>query len=157
MNNKKKDDKKKDEIKKQFLKAINLSNETDGKLSRDQWTKVLIDAGIKKNTDEAEKLLESKDIDIEGRLSYEQFMGEETRAEKLFKLMDKDGDGWISKNEFKEVCKNLSKEQIEATFKKFDQTGNEKLNLREFSDMMGKRTETTKKKTEALNKNQDNN
>ena len=48
--------------------------------------------------DEAEKLLESKDIDIEGRLSYEQFMGEETRAEKLFKLMDKDGDGWISKN-----------------------------------------------------------
>ena len=48
--------------------------------------------------DEAEKLLESKDIDIEGRLSYEQFMGEQTRAEKLFKLMDKDGDGWISKN-----------------------------------------------------------
>ena len=48
--------------------------------------------------DEAQKLLESKDIDIEGRLSYEQFMGEETRAEKLFKLMDKDGDGWISKN-----------------------------------------------------------
>ena len=43
-------------------------------------------------------MLESKDIDIEGRLSYEQFMGEETRAEKLFKLMDKDGDGWISKN-----------------------------------------------------------
>ena len=46
--------------------------------------------------------------------------------------------------------------QIEATFKKFDQTGNEKLNLREFSDMMGKRTETTKKKTETLNKDQDN-
>ena len=50
MNNKKKDDRKKDEIKKQFLKAVSLSNETDGKLSRDQWTKVLIDAGIKKNT-----------------------------------------------------------------------------------------------------------
>jgi len=155
MNNKKKEDRKKDEIKKQFLKAVSLSNETDGKLSRDQWTKVLIDAGIKKNTDEAEKLLESKDIDIEGRLSYEQFMGEQTRAEKLFKLMDKDGDGWISKNEFKEVCKNLSKEQIEATFKKFDQTGNEKLNLKEFSEMMGKRTESTKKKTESLNKDQD--
>ena len=58
--------------------------------------------------DEAEKLLESKDIDIEGRLSYEQFMGEETRAEKLFKLMDKDGDGWISKN----VSQNLKQTEL---------------------------------------------
>ena len=57
--------------------------------------------------DEAEKLLESKDIDIEGRLSYEQFMGEETRAEKLFKLMDKDGDGWISKNVSQKSSLNL--------------------------------------------------
>ena len=47
--------------------------------------------------------------------------------------------------------------QIEATFRKFDQTGNEKLNLKEFSDMMSKRSETTKKKTETLNKDQDNN
>ena len=38
--------------------------------------------------------------------------------------------------EFKEVCKNLNKEQIEATFKKFDQTGNDKLSFREFRDMM---------------------
>jgi len=91
-------------------------------------------------------LLSSKELDVEGRLSYEQFMGEETRAEKLFKLMDKDGDGHVTKNEFKEVCKNLSKEQIEATFRKFDQTGNEKLNLKEFSEMMSKRTETTKKR-----------
>lgn len=36
--------------------------------------------------------------------------------------------------------------QIEATFRKFDQTGNEKLNLKEFSEMMSKRTETTKKR-----------
>merc|ERR1712154_648279 len=105
--------------------------------------------------DEAAKLLESKDLDTEGRMSYEEFMGEQTKAERLFKLMDKDGDGYVTKNEFKEVCKNLSKEQIEATFKKFDQTGNEKLNLKEFSEMMGKRTETTKKKTETLNKDQD--
>ena len=47
--------------------------------------------------------------------------------------------------------------QIEATFKKFDQTGNEKLNLKEFSDMMSKRSDTTKKKTETLNKDPDNN
>ena len=48
--------------------------------------------------DEATKLLESKDLDTEGRMSYEEFMGEQTKAEKLFKLMDKDGDGYVTKN-----------------------------------------------------------
>jgi Ca2+-binding EF-hand superfamily protein len=43
--------------------------------------------------------------------------------------------------EFKDVCKNLNKEQVEATFKKFDQTGNDKLNYREFRDMMNKKSE----------------
>ena len=46
--------------------------------------------------------------------------------------------------EFKEVCRNLNKEQIEAAFKKFDQTGNDKLNYREFRDMMQKRTCSTR-------------
>ena len=31
--------------------------------------------------------------------------------------------------------------QVEAAFKRFDQTGNEKLNFKEFSDMMTKRTD----------------
>ena len=48
--------------------------------------------------DEAAKLLESKDLDTEGRMSYEEFMGEQTKAERLFKLMDKDGDGYVTKN-----------------------------------------------------------
>ena len=28
----------------------------------------------------------------------QEFMGEESRAEKLFKLMDKDGDGYVTKH-----------------------------------------------------------
>merc|ERR1719474_729667 len=151
MNNKKKEEKRKEEIKKQFLRAV--TKESDGKLSKDQWTKVLLDAKIHKTSDEVEKILESKELDVDGRLSFEEFMGEPSRAEKLFKLMDKDGDGYVTKSEFKEVCKNLNKEQIEATFKKFDQTGNDKLNLQEFRDMMNKRGEAktrqeTVKKTE---------
>ena len=42
-------------------------------------------------------MFESKDKDLDGRLSFEEFMGEASRAEKLFKLMDKDGDGTITK------------------------------------------------------------
>eukprot|EP00090_Calanus_glacialis_P017134 TRINITY_DN26785_c0_g1_i1.p1 TRINITY_DN26785_c0_g1~~TRINITY_DN26785_c0_g1_i1.p1 ORF type:complete len:160 (-),score=64.64 TRINITY_DN26785_c0_g1_i1:162-641(-) len=143
MNKKSDEKKKKEEIKKQFLRAV--TKESDGKLSKDQWTKVLLDAKIHKSTDEVEKLFESKELDVDGRLSFEEFMGEQSRAERLFKLMDRDGDGFVTKNEFKEVCKNLKKEQIEATFRKFDQTGNDKLNLQEFRDMMNKRAETKTK------------
>ena len=47
--NKKTDEKKrKEEIKKQFLRAV--TKESDGKLSKDQWTKVLLDAKIHKST-----------------------------------------------------------------------------------------------------------
>ena len=42
--------------------------------------------------------------------------------------------------------------QIEATFKKFDQTGNDKLNLREFGEMMNKRSDQARKKSETSKK-----
>jgi Ca2+-binding EF-hand superfamily protein len=43
-------------------------------------------------------MFESKDKDQDGRLSFEEFMGEQSRAERLFKIMDKDGDGFVTKN-----------------------------------------------------------
>ena len=47
--------------------------------------------------EEVEEFFASMDRDFDGRLSFEEFMGEETKAEKLFKLMDKDGDGYVTK------------------------------------------------------------
>ena len=43
-------------------------------------------------------MFENKDKDLDGRLSFEEFMGEKTRAERLFQLMDKDGDGYVTKH-----------------------------------------------------------
>ena len=40
--------------------------------------------------------------------------------------------------------------QIDVAFKKFDQTGNDKLNFKEFCDMMNKRTNSTKKSSETV-------
>ena len=37
------------------------------------------------------------DRDFDGRLSFGEFMGEETPLEKVFKSMDKDGDGTVTK------------------------------------------------------------
>ena len=39
-----------------------------------------------------------KQNDQDGRLSFEEFMGEQSRAERLFRLMDKDGDGYVTKS-----------------------------------------------------------
>lgn len=152
MNNKKaKEEKRTSEIKKQFLRAV--SKESDGKLSRDQWMAVLAEAKIHNSQDEVEKMFSSSRTGQEGRLSFEEFMGEPSRAEKLFRLMDRDGDGFVTKTEFKEVCKNLNKDQVTAAFKKFDQTGNSKLNYKEFNDMMAKKADPkaklTKKGSEA--------
>jgi hypothetical protein len=53
-----------------------------------------------------EEFFTEMDRDFDGRLSFEEFMGEETPLEKLFKSMDKDGDGTVTK----EVrCKSISR------------------------------------------------
>ena len=67
------------------------------------------------------------DRDYDGKLSFEEFMGEETPLERLFHSMDKDGDGAVTKEvdkvqkkifftnilqEFISVCKNLSPLQV---------------------------------------------
>ena len=39
----------------------------------------------------------SMDRDFDGRLSFEEFIGEESPIEKLFKNMDQNGDGLVTK------------------------------------------------------------
>ena len=47
--------------------------------------------------DEVSEFFDRMDRDYDGRLSFGEFMGEETPLEKVFKNMDKDGDGTVSK------------------------------------------------------------
>ena len=46
---------------------------------------------------EVEKFFCEKDRDFDGELSFEELMGEETALERLFKSMDRDGDGTVTK------------------------------------------------------------
>ena len=43
------------------------------------------------------EFFERMDRDYDGKLSFEEFMGEETPSERLFRSMDKDGDGSVTK------------------------------------------------------------
>ena len=47
--------------------------------------------------EEVEDFFSRMDRDFDGRLSFEEFMGEESPIEKLFKNMDKNGDGVVTK------------------------------------------------------------
>ena len=47
--------------------------------------------------EEVSEFFDRMDRDFDGRLSFGEFMGEETPLEKVFKNMDKDGDGTVSK------------------------------------------------------------
>ena len=47
--------------------------------------------------EEVSEFFERMDRDYDGKLSFEEFMGEETPLERLFKSMDKDGDGEVTK------------------------------------------------------------
>ena len=67
--------------------------------------------------EEVEEFFALMDRDFDGRLTFEEFMGEECLLEKLFKSMDKDGDGLVSKEEFLKICKNLTDEQVTNIYK----------------------------------------
>ena len=73
-----------------FLKKLSLKHNTEAVFTSKLNTSFY--------RDEIERMFENKDKDLDGRLSFEEFMGEESRAERLFKLMDKDNDGWVTKH-----------------------------------------------------------
>ena len=52
---------------------------------------------------EVSDFFDEKDRDYDGCLSFGEFMGEETPLEKVFKNMDKDGDGSITKQVWNEL------------------------------------------------------
>jgi Ca2+-binding EF-hand superfamily protein len=55
------------------------------------------ETNIQNLRDEVEEFFGFMDRDLDGRLSFEEFMGDELTVEKLFKNMDKNGDGLVTK------------------------------------------------------------
>ena len=102
--------------------------------------------------EEVEEFFNDMDRDFDKRLSFEEFLGEESHIEKVFKSMDKNGDGFVTKAEFHDVCKNLTEDQVvrlemfgenncrtlqvAIAFSQFDTSGDDKLNYREFCLMI---------------------
>ena len=102
---------------------------------------------------EVEDFFNDMDRDFDQRLSFEEFLGEESHIEKVFKSMDRNGDGFVTKEEFHNVCKNLTEEQVALAFSQFDTSGDDKLNYKEFCLMIIQREqERSSSHSQDLNK-----
>ncbi|TRY68322.1 hypothetical protein TCAL_08079 [Tigriopus californicus] len=111
----------------------------DGKLSLDEWCDVLAKTGHENARQEVVEVFRAKDRDMDGKMSFEEFCGQKSRYELAFEAIDKNGDGFVSRHEFKKICPNLSKEQREAAFDKFDKDGTGRINYKEFCSMLTKK------------------
>lgn len=119
----------------------------DGLLSEDEYFRILNDHGIECSHDEIKEIIRLADKDNDGFISREEFLGEapkrqpepesaEKRAERAFKVFDKNHDGYVTKDEMLRLCKNLSKEQVDAVFARNDVNHDGKLTRKEFEDFL---------------------
>jgi len=133
----------------------------NGKISVAEYIQIFSDHGIPISQDEVAKISALADEDDE--VTKEEFMHyaknsdffkaqmdkssansmaakEEAiaKAERAFKVFDKDNDGFITKDEFAKISKKLNRDQVNAVFNKFDKDGDGVLSFEEFRRMLNK-------------------
>lgn len=119
----------------------------DGFLSADEYYRILKDHGVDCSYEEIMHIMQIADKDHDGKISKEEFIGTEkpqkakdlgpdAKAELAFNAFDKNHDGYITKSEMLKVSKNLTKQQVDAVFKRNDGNHDGKLTLEEFQEFM---------------------
>ena len=140
---------------KAFIKIFEYFDKNcDGRVSLEDLTAYLTDCGVELSGQEVEQM--EKFADEERMLTknsvqhyavksalYETFVDkteeltkEITKTETLWKLMDDNQDGEISRSEFGETLGNLSERQVKFLFSKYDQNNDRRISREEFSQMM---------------------
>lgn len=75
----------------------------DGFLDNDEMQAHVIEMAKERAAKVSERMIEHKDVDNDGKLSFEEMQPSEKRKGKMFSRMDTDGDGAISQAEFEEA------------------------------------------------------
>ena len=97
-------------------------------------------------TKEVEKIMNTVDLDGNGTIDYNEFvlatinkkkLLDKEKLEQTFKLFDKDGNGFISKEEIEEVLGTyIDSNELNKLFKEVDKNGDGQISLVEFKEMM---------------------
>merc|ERR1712141_555515 len=103
----------------------------DGKLTYEEYWNVIKMSGISISETEFQEIVKFKDADGDGFISCKEFLerreGSSKKSDLAFEILDKDGDGYLTKEEFSQASGRITKDQIEAVYKRNDQDGDGKL------------------------------
>lgn len=118
----------------------------DGKLSADEYYKIIKDHGINCTREEIIQIMQIADKNHDGYISKEEFLGQEekktaeeeldAKTHRAFNVFDKNHDGFVTKEEMLKMSKNLTKKQVDAVFERNDENRDGKLTIGEFQEMM---------------------
>merc|ERR1711953_647227 len=116
----------------------------DGKLSYEEYWNVIKMSGISISEAEFQEIVKVKDADSDGFISCKEFLerseGSSKKSDIAFDILDKDGDGYLTKEEFSQAGGRITRKQIEAVYKRNDQDGDGRLSRDEYNSLVNKRT-----------------
>merc|ERR1712179_703809 len=128
-----------DALKKAFKEAdINQ----DKKLSFAEYFSIVKNVGIGLSEEDMKEIMAAKDVNKDGYISIEEFLGESVeddvkkKAEMAFDIIDRDNDGYISKQEFSQISNKITKRQVDAVFARNDCDGDGKISREEYLEMV---------------------
>eukprot|EP00937_MAST-01D_sp_MAST-1D-sp2_P005902 g5902.t1 len=141
------------ERKHQMKEVFDMFDESgDGEVDMGEMSGLMSAIGMTFTDDEKTLLMKELDASGDGQISFDEFWqymrrmaapaDPETIVQDVFSLIDKDGSGSITADEFSEQLKalpvDISEDDIEALVREVDASGDGEIDLHEFSDVLAK-------------------
>ena len=133
----------------EYRDAFSLyDKDSDGKITISELDTVMRSLGQNPTEVELQKMLDKIDVDRNGTIEFEEFLqlmsqewiDPEVETREAFKLFDKDGDGYVTAMELKQVMaalgERLTDQQIIEMMEEADSDKNGKISYDEFKKMM---------------------
>jgi Ca2+-binding EF-hand superfamily protein len=140
-----------EEKRQEYKEAFDMfDHDGSGIISVDEIYRVMKNMGNEMSMDEIKFMISDLDHDGSGTIDFEEFItfmqrtqvseeiSEEEEVIRAFQSFDKDGNGWLSCDEFRHILCNLgdkfSEEEVLEIFKEADLNNDGKIEYREFVD-----------------------
>eukprot|EP00090_Calanus_glacialis_P004439 TRINITY_DN13314_c0_g1_i3.p1 TRINITY_DN13314_c0_g1~~TRINITY_DN13314_c0_g1_i3.p1 ORF type:complete len:159 (-),score=59.22 TRINITY_DN13314_c0_g1_i3:83-538(-) len=114
----------------------------DKRLSFSEYCNIVKKVGIGLSEDDLKEIMAAKDVNKDGYISIAEFLGEameedpNKKAELAFDIIDKDKDGFISKQEFLDLSDKITQKQVRAVFARNDKDKDGKISKEEYLEMV---------------------